>query len=570
MVRFDCLASTLKRTALLAAIMGVLGGGGGGGTVTPPATEVGSSPGGWGFSDDIGYNPTMWSLSDPVTQAVNPTGSGRRFDVYNEADLDLVPFSNLIPGDVVNIFYSSTPYRKIWRVRTSATEANPIIINGVTDSNGNRPVFHAAGATVAAGCVSAVSSIFNLAADAWKYREQLALIGTANGTGDPYNEQNPKNIRIRNLEVTGCKAGNSFFDANGVVRSWTESSGIRIQNGQNVWVENCVSYDNDFGYFTQARGEVEGEAVHEPVVRNCRIYGNGMVGRSREHNIYMQARGPLIEGCFIGQLRLGSEGSSLKTRSTGGCYRYNTVVASKRLLDIVEVEDQFYGIKLRDDMPIAHVYGNLLINDYDTAFRGSVGSIHIGGDKSVADSGSGSPVVTDADLTTPSDAYGPVLSRYMHTVYFYNNTVVYRANSNQEWRITLFDLSLSGTATNPRTTVHEFNNVIRFIGTTRWSLTVYAGHIAHLGGSIWHVDGTLYDMHEFGDAVKFSKSGTRTDGVVNLLTGVWTPTTALPNGIPVPALPSSFRPVLVTEYSPKPGYTNGMIRRTSSSIGAFA
>jgi hypothetical protein len=580
MLRFEYLAQAIKGNALLAYILLNGGNAGGGGTVippTPPTTSEGLSPG-WGFSDDAGYNPSMWPYSDPVTQAVNPTGGGRRFDVYNDSDLNAVPFATLGAGDVINIFYSATPYKKIWRVRGQGTSAAPIIVNGVTDSNGNRPIFSAENATVAAGCVTATSdSIFNgTNADAWQYREKLGMIGTANGLTDPYDQQYPRHIRIRNLEITKCKQGLFFTDAMGTVRQWGESSGIRLQNGQDVFVENCVIWDNDFGYFTQSRGPGLGEVVQRPVLRNCRLYLNGRVGYSTEHNIYMQAADPLIEGCYIGALRAGALGSSLKTRSSGGVIRYNDVRASQRVLDIVEAEEQWLGLHTLANYPIAHVYGNLLVNDFDTAYGGSVMPIHLGGDKNVSDGGLGSADVTDAILTSNIEGYGPFIPRYMNTMYFYNNTVVFRSDANQCWRTTLFDLSLSGNATgarNPRTTVHEFNNVIRFIGTTRRSLTFYSGQVNHLGGSIYYSDTPIYLQHENGDPTRSGTSGSRLEGAISLINDIWKPsnTSGLPSPVATPALPSSFMPAMVVQYEPKVGATSGMIRRTNlTAPGAFA
>ena len=393
--------------------------------------------------------------SNPVTYAI---AGLRTWQVYTEADIDAVPWATLGAGDVVNIYHRAEPYRKIIRLRAQGTLESPVVVNGVTDASGNRPVFHGSGATVAAGCVTNDgNSVFN-ATDpaAWQYREAIGLLGTANGLTDPYDQQGPAHIHWRNLEITGCKHGAPWTDARGVSHTWSEASGMRIQNGRSVVLDNCVIHDNDFGYFTQSRDATEGTAVQEPVVRNCRIYGNGMVGRSTEHNLYVQARGPLIEGNFIGTLRNGALGSAYKSRSTGEVFRYNTVVAAQRLVDFVEPEEQTQGLNLRADQPFVHCYGNLFINDFKSAYGGSVQPIHLGQDKFPEEGGAtkwvGGAAVPNAQLT---DA----------------------------------DLRIAGTATRPRTTVHEWGNAYKLTGSTRWTLTEYAGHVEHRGGSVWDVQG---------------------------------------------------------------------------------
>lgn len=88
------------------------------------------------------------SASNPLTTALQGV---RTFKVSTDADMDAVPWATLTAGDVVNIHYRAEPYRFIVRVRARGTAASPVIINGVTDASGNRPIFHGSGARVPAG-----------------------------------------------------------------------------------------------------------------------------------------------------------------------------------------------------------------------------------------------------------------------------------------------------------------------------------------------------------------------------------------------------------------------------------
>lgn len=524
------------------------------------------------------------ALSDPVTTALQGV---RTFNVSTDAEMDAVPWATLAAGDVVNIHHRAEPYRFIVRVRARGTAASPIIINGVTDANGTRPVFHGSGARVAAGCVTNDSNtVFNAAnADAWQYREAIGLLGTANGISDPYDQQWPQYVEWRNLEITGCKLGAPWTDARGVSHTWSEASGMRLQNGKSITIENCVIHDNDFGVFTQSRDQTEGTAVQEPVIRNCRIYGNGMVGRSTEHNLYIQARGPLIEGNYIGTLRAGALGSAYKSRSTGEVFRYNTVEAAQRILDFVEPEEQVQGLNARADQPFVHCYGNLLVNDFKSTYGGSVQPIHLGQDKFPEEGGAmkwvngvqvANPQLTDADLRIPKTAEDGstyyIEATPRHTLFFWNNTVMYRGDQSDVWQVGVFDLSLAGTTTRPRTRVLEWNNTFKLQGSARWNLTEYAGHVDHLGGSVWDVQGTLYLQHDAAAPDRTSTTGTRATGSV---TADFTALTARPASSPAqwsPAnMPTGWRADLAAvQFQPPGGRLNGLVpRATTATAGCF-
>ena len=521
--------------------------------------------------------------SNPVTYAITGT---RTWQVYSEADIDAVPWATLGAGDVVNIYHRAEPYRKIIRLRAQGTLESPVVVNGVTDASGNRPVFHGSGATVAAGCVTNDgNSVFN-ATDpaAWQYREAIGLLGTANGLTDPYDQQWPAHIHWLNLEITGCKHGAPWTDARGVSHTWSEASGMRIQNGRSIVLDNCVIHDNDFGYFTQSRDATEGTAVQEPVVRNCRIYGNGMVGRSTEHNLYVQARGPLIEGNFIGTLRTGALGSAYKSRSTGEVFRYNTVVAAQRLADFVEPEEQTQGLNLRADQPFVHCYGNLFVNDFKSSYGGSVQPIHLGQDKFPEEGGAtkwvgGAAVpnaqLTDADLriakTAENGSTYYIEATPRHTLFFYHNTVIYRSDQSDTWRVAVFDLSLAGTATRPRTTVHEWGNAYKLMGSTRWTLTEYAGHVEHRGGSVWDVQGGLFLQHDAAAADRSSSNGTRPAATMAVNTTTWVLDTPAVAPYTPAGMPAGWRPELAAVTRQPAGYgLNGTTARSATTKpGAF-
>jgi hypothetical protein len=97
---------------------------------------------------------TSAEMSAPVATggALDPVAHGNRYDVCPgcaHTELTTTPWNSLRAGSVVNIFYRATPYKTKFALRVSGTAAAPIVINGVLDESGNRPVISGDGAVTA-------------------------------------------------------------------------------------------------------------------------------------------------------------------------------------------------------------------------------------------------------------------------------------------------------------------------------------------------------------------------------------------------------------------------------------
>ena len=249
------------------------------------------------------------ALSDPVTTAM--TGAHATYDVgpgktYTEPDT--VPWCALVAGDVVNIYWRSTPYRWKFALRGSGTQAAPIVVNGVTDSFGHRPVFDFNGARTASGCNSCgTNNIFNTASQ-WSMEDYAGIL-VRGGVSDIYGYK-PKWIVIKNLEMSGAKNVNSFINLSGVSTRYAGTAVIWLQPSADVVLENNVVYDHDWGIFTMSKDDTMLEACERITIRNSRVYGNGVVGSYTQHNVYIQTTNPIVEGNYFGVLRAGAAGSS--------------------------------------------------------------------------------------------------------------------------------------------------------------------------------------------------------------------------------------------------------------------
>ena len=404
---------------------------------------------------------------NPVATA--RTGSHTTYNVgpgqpYTEPDT--VPWGALQAGDVVNVFYRATPYR--WKIglRGQGTQTAPIIVNGVTDAAGNRPVFDFNGARTASGSNPGGSK--NVFTGDPQWGESLGGIVVKRGPSDAYGSYSPQWIELRNLELHGATNGNSYTTLAGGTATYNGGAGVWLQLGDDVLLENLVIYDNAFGIFTMAKDGLLSETCRRVTVRGCRVFGNGVVGSYYEHNFYVQCHLPVIEGNYIGRVRAGSEGSSYKSRSSGEIFRYNYVEASSRAIDWVHSEEQDTdGIVTQPEYGTDFAYGNVILNDATAASFAS-SPIHYGGDN-LGEQSPGDPVLVPA-------------TAYRSHLYFWNNTVVFRGNQSQQWRQNVFALSLV------TTTAEAWNNIIVVDAggatppDTSW--VQYAGHLNLRGNNL--------------------------------------------------------------------------------------
>lgn len=357
-----------------------------GSTWPPPAVQLSSS-----------------ECSSPVI------GTGRTINVgpgKEYTELTDVPFLSLVAGDVVNIYYRTEPYRTKFGLVGVGTKDRPIVINGVTDGNCNRPIISGENAVTATDARNA-----NYASGV----QTLGLIVIWRKPTDPMDTYvSPQYIRIQNLKLTQAKVGKSFTGNNGESLTYDNfAASIYARRVSQLIVENCELTGNGQGIFTNSIGTSTVDYSENLIIRGNKIYDNGNDYRSTEHNLYLQAKRVLVEGNYIGK---AAGGSSLKDRSSGTVVRYNRIISSARALDLVESEEE-YNIIVRNDplYDYAWVYGNLIINDCVTApVNCSIRPIHWGYDNTSERSRKG-------------------------ILYFYQNTYWVKT-SPSEWDTTIFQM----------------------------------------------------------------------------------------------------------------------------------
>jgi hypothetical protein len=418
------------------------------------------------------------AISAPAGSTTYNVGPGKTY-----TSLTSVPWLSLKAGDVVNIYYQPTPYATIIAMTVTATAAAPVIINGVTDANCNRPILTGANAVVASDAVA--SNYWGQSPGA--YLVGLGLINFAWAPNGPYPYPIASYINIQNLEITGTATGQHYTNASGASASWSASYGIYAVMFSHVNIENCLIHGNDGGVFFNSQDAPRTSSY--VTLRGNTIYGNGRVGSYLEHNIYGQGYRTLYEGNWLGAEMDGAIGSTLKDRSSGTVIRNNYIVASQRAIDLVDsetdptvIDDALYNY--------AWVYGNVIVDDFAVPGQGSGDLIHWGGDSTI------------------------YANYRVGTLYFYFNTVIVQNITSTSTQVGLFDMPLSSETVEAHSNVFYFENN----AATYWpiSLGICCGTI-NFDDANWVSTGYVTQNSNNGTGLVFHQNGTLLTGTSPLL-----------------------------------------------------
>lgn len=451
-------------------------------------------------------------------------GSHQTYDVgpgkaYTE--LTDVPFMSLVAGDVVNIYYRSTPYRTKFGLRAKGTAAQPVIINGVTDGACNRPVISGDGAVSATDLKTKPISggIDNLGL-ILIYRTSTdpdATFSSNPSDTDPSHTYTPQYITIQNLKLTGANETTSFKNPSGVTTKYDPFGGaIYAVRVSHLTVENCEITDTGTGIFVNSKGQSYFDFSDNTIIRRNLIYGNGSVNTETIHNLYIQSRRALYEANYIGHLKLNAPGSTLKDRGSGAVIRYNYIVATARALDLVESEEEYYSNVKADPLyDYAWVYGNTIYDDKDA--NGGTNPVHWGYDNNVNASHKG-------------------------TMFFYANTYYLKAKNSFNIQIFQFANNDQNMTIDSKYRIEAFNNIF-------WNDdgSTSANFMSHLGNVI--LTGTNFMPANYGLFYNGTGTGTlTTSGSIMLGNPVQGTTT----GIVLPSLSTVVLAFPASPYSITP------------------
>jgi hypothetical protein len=485
----------------------------------------------------------MADLANASACSTALVGSGRTINVgpgqaYSE--LTDVPWLSLAAGDVVNIFYRSTPYRTKFGLRAQGTASAPVVINGVTDASCNRPEINGSGAVTA---TDMKTTGFGVSAGI----ESSGMILIHRLPTDPDATYKAKFITIQNLKLSGAYFKNKFVNAAGTSVAWDQfSPAIYAVKVDNLTIENCEITANGQGVFTNSRGGSSIDFSSYVILRRNKVYLNG-TGNSTEHNLYIQAYRALYEGNYVGAVAGGS-GSSIKDRSSGTVIRNNYIVSGARALDLVETEEEYVSNVKSDPLyNTAWVYGNVIINDFANAsYSGRL--IHWGYDNTVARARTG-------------------------TLYFYNNTLVNRSNQSQAWYVTIFHMNPDVPVS---TNIVATSNIFANYGSTQFQFITEAGKLNLRGTNFvptgWVVGqpGVTGTVDTAGATLVLGSDPMLSATDYRPLAG--SPTLDRTTGTPFGTLPSAATPGnlgVVNEYITNPAWKKRIVTGATIDLGAL-
>ncbi|ETR71675.1 MAG: hypothetical protein OMM_02311 [Candidatus Magnetoglobus multicellularis str. Araruama] len=325
-----------------------------------------------GISDDIDLCPNTPENS-PVDSTGCPQESGPVvYEVGPGKPYSRIidcPTHDLKAGDEIHVYYKSEPYFEKFLLYGQGNASKPIVLKGISDNNGNKPI------------LDGTDAISPENVNCWNEDRQIIKIGQASQLLADY-------IIVEGFEIRNANNTHNFMNHSGNVQAYNDNaSAIRIENGRDIIIRNCVIHNNGNGIQT-------GKETHHVLIESCHIYHNGVCSweNSYIHNMYLSGRNGntiIVQYCYIGELL--NLGQQVKSRAEKFIFRYNWLEGGRNAqLDLVEDDEKSEVISYD-----AYVYGNTIIKSDQS--ENSV-MIHFGGDQ-------------------------PETNR-MGTLYFYHNTCI--------------------------------------------------------------------------------------------------------------------------------------------------
>ena len=321
------------------------------------------------------------SFTSVASAAVHDVGPGKRYTSIGAA-----PWSTLMPGDVVNIYWRAEPYVEKWLINRSGAAGKPITVRGIPSARGELPVIDGNNARTPA--------------EPEFWNEDRGVIKIGGGAG----VEVPSYINIEQLDLMGGRLGNFFYTRSGARAAYIENAaGLFVERGTNINIRRCIFRENGDGLFLAGGAQYQ---TRDILVERNYFHDNGYVGSDQHHNVYANSINVVYQYNRL-IMKANQQGNNLKDRSANCVIRYNWVEGGNRQLDIVQA--YVPEIINQPGYHDAYAYGNILID-----YRGY-----------------DNPQITNFGGDSPD------LNTYRRgTFYFYNNTIIsYRADETEVVRV---------------------------------------------------------------------------------------------------------------------------------------
>ena len=348
-----------------------------------------------------------WLLAASVATGIVGT-RGAVYEVgpgQTRTNLASVPWTNLGPGDIVNIHATPGGYHEIVLLSNSGASNAPITLRGVPDpSTGALPIIDGA---------NAVSSPTNPWRNPIFNNFGVVVVSRAQGTSYGYV---PSWITLENLHIQNAYVTNKFTTSTGTLTNYDGfACCVYVEFAQHFTIRGCELNGSNNGFFCNSKNGTLSETSGDILVERSWIHDNGTPGNYGVHNMYTEALGITVQHNLIGPLRAGADGEQWKDRSAGTRIRYNQFIMGPGPGTCMWIESPQGGQGVLDVDPTYHTnycYGNVIYN----------------------------PPNSSGIVMVRYDALGVEGQPRNGTLYFYNNTIVNHANQAQRYGTYLFEL----------------------------------------------------------------------------------------------------------------------------------
>ncbi len=275
-----------------------------------------------------------------------------------------VPWASLTAGDMVNIYYRSTPYKEKFAITGTGTESAPITVRGILGPNGERPVIDGQNAVTRSG--------------AGGYNQVRGVVNIGGF------DNHASYVVVENLEIRNGHTPNKFTNGSGASVSYNVmSAGIFIEASYHITVRNNVIHNCGNGFFVASNSSDGLNTVSKDIlVESNNFYGNGNLNSITEHNSYCEAINITYQYNRYGPLLDGARGYCLKDRSSNTVIRYNWIEGGRMEISLDEAQDASPEISAATNYNKAYIYGNILIKtDFSVGGWADDQMVGFGGDQ---------------------------------------------------------------------------------------------------------------------------------------------------------------------------------------------
>ncbi|HLK55990.1 MAG TPA: hypothetical protein VKU00_05485, partial [Chthonomonadaceae bacterium] len=237
-----------------------------------------------------------------------------------------VPWEKLNPGDTVYIHWRAEgeggDYHEKINLTRSGTPDAPIRILGVKGPHGERPCLNGKDAITRTIDPEGNSTYF-----AGNQERGVLCFSARNKSGD----QTPgaSYWSVSGLKITGARPANDFTDSFGKRGNYQRNqgglgsagAGVFIDRGNYLRFSDMELTDNNNGFFASSDNKgAEARHVHDILLENSLLYGNGAPNNASVHNAYVEVANWTVRNNYFGPLVPNSGGSHIKDRGA------NTVI----------------------------------------------------------------------------------------------------------------------------------------------------------------------------------------------------------------------------------------------------